>query len=180
VALEAQQAFCIVPADHVDLGELQAAVAILANAGGRCRLCLFGKDVALLQHLDLRGDARSVGFALEVVDTTASFADLMWDRLEAVKFDPGFVARAERNIRTGLALGGMLDLARQVGMCTLGTPTTAAVGDMTTRFAFDYLPLAKRDEPPVRATLSPSVIEGRLQSTSARNFFGSGTDLSSR
>ena len=78
---------------------------------------------------------------LDGVDTDTTYTDLIWDRIEAVRFKTDFVARAAKDLRTTLALESMLSLAREIGLCTLGDDPLPEGARVSGRYDFSYVPV---------------------------------------
>ena len=81
---------------------------------------------------------------IDDVGLNSTWADLIWDRIEAVRFGPSFVAQATRDMRTACALESMLGLAREVGLRTLGSHEAAECASVSGHHDFDYLPVPIR------------------------------------
>jgi len=117
--------------------ELRPAYEAFETAGGTARICLAGQRAALEAVADSNLDHG--GFMLDDLDINTACAELLWDRLDAVRFSARFAIEAQRDIRAGCALDSMLGLAGELGLRTLGprVPSTAATFK---RFVFDYVP----------------------------------------
>lgn len=135
-------AFLLVRVDGIDTAEVGQAVDSFHRAGGKARLCLAGGRAAL-DAIDAAAiDCDRIGLLLDDVDADTRFSELVWNRIEAVRFKPDFVARAARDLRLGCALDAMLGLARDLGLCTLGFDAMPDGAGVTDRADFDYLPTA--------------------------------------
>lgn len=132
-------AFVVVPAAGLDTAAIEQMAGSLHRDGGRARLCL-AADRRTLGALDAAAiDSDRIGLMLDGVDADTPLSELVWDRLEAVRFEARFVARAARELRLGCALDAMLGLARDMGLCTLGVDAVPDGGSVTGRAAFDYV-----------------------------------------
>ena len=153
------------------------------------RLCIGGSHAAL-GRLDVKAiDFDNVGLMLDGADADTPPAQLIWDRIEAIRFAPDFLTRAAHNLRLGCALEAMLGLSKAMGLCTLGTDSLPQGACIAGHVAFDYLPAslavssgARRVQPEARMTQTRAASRGGdpLHPISARIASGSGTDFSSR
>ncbi len=135
-------AFLVVRIDGIQASAVAQAVESFYRGGGNTRLCLAGGR-ATLGVIDAASiDCDRTGLLLDEVDVDTPLSDLVWDRIEAVRFRPDFVAKAARHLRTGCALDAMLSLANDVGLCTFGFDVMPDGTSVTGRATFDYLPLA--------------------------------------
>ena len=178
-------AFLVVRIDRLDIGAVHRAVDDFYAAGGTLRLCLAG-DRASLEIADASAfDSDRVGLVLDEVDTETPLAHLIWNRIEACRFDPTFVARATHDLRLSCALESMLTLARDLGVCTFGASGEPGSASLANRAEFDYLPCAaeapvRQRRPAVRANQLPEYGRAVAQPMRLRKAAGSGTDFSSR
>jgi hypothetical protein len=132
--------FLIVNVSKIDATTVSRAIGAFHAAGGNTRLCLAG-DRETLTQVDAAGfDSDRVGLMLDDVGPNTTCSDLIWDRLEAIRFDPEFVARATRDVRTACALESMLGLAREIGLRTLGTDGSPEGAGVFGRCDFNYQP----------------------------------------
>jgi hypothetical protein len=137
-------AFVVVPVENLDSEAVRLGVEAFHAAGGTARICLAGRHAAL-EAIDLEVvGSDDVGFLLDAVGIDTPLSELIWDRIQAVRFDADFVMRAAKNLRVGCALESMLALARDIGLCTLGADAMPQGGTLTGRTAFDYLPVSGR------------------------------------
>jgi len=114
------------------------------------RLCIAG-GYAALTRLDARAiDFDNVGLMLDDVDAGTPPAQLIWDRIEAVRFAPAFLTQAAYNLRLGYALEAMLGLSKAMGLCTLGTDSLPQGACIAGHVAFDYLPASLPASPVAR------------------------------
>ena len=133
--------FLVVNVESVDIGDLRTAIEAFLVAGGGARVCLAG-DRKTLGRIDAAMfDGDHVGLMLDAVDADTPCADLVWDRIEAVRFRAAFVVGAASNVRLGCALESMLGLARDIGLCTLGANALPGGASLGGRADFDYLPV---------------------------------------
>ena len=115
------------------------------HVGPRLCLAIGRSTIAELDGLAINRDR--IGLMLDDVDAETSMADFICDSIEAVRFCPEFVLRAQRSLRHGLALDAMLRLSRELGLATLG-PASAPNEDWLVPAAqFDYVPSHLREEP---------------------------------
>ena len=133
--------FLVVNIESADVADLHAGIEAFHAAGGSARVCLAG-DRKTLGRLDAAAfDNDHVGLMLDAVDADTPCADLVWDRIEAVRFAAAFVAAAVSNLRLCCALESMLGLARDIGLCTLGANAVPGGASLCGRADFDYLPV---------------------------------------
>lgn len=148
-------AFLVVGVGGVEASAVGQAVESFQRAGGRARLCLAG-DRATLGAIDAAAiDCDRVGLLLDDVDADTPLSELVWSRIEAVRFSADFVARAALDLRLGYALESMLGLARDLGLCTLGIDALPDGASVAGRADFDYLAMAAA-WPPARMRESAS------------------------
>lgn len=132
-------AFVVVPIDTCDRAAIESAVSAYFRSGGRPRLCLAGSHATLQAAGDAAIVSERVGLLLDDITVDTPLSELIWDRLEGVRFEAGFVNRAARNLRLGCTLEAMLALARDLGLCTLGADAMPGGGSLAGRGSFDYL-----------------------------------------
>jgi hypothetical protein len=133
-------AFLIVRVSHLDAEGLRSMVANASAASPGPRLCL-AADRATLKRLDMAMfDGDRVGLLLDEVDADMPLAEIVRDRIEAIRFSADFVARAGRSLRLGCALDAMLGLARNLGLCTLGGVAMPGRVSSVDNDDFDYVP----------------------------------------
>jgi hypothetical protein len=140
--------FLIVRIDEVDHTEIHRAVNAFQRAAGGTRLCLAGNHSTLDRLRGAPFDRDRVGWMLDDIDVTTPLSEIISERIEAIRFRPDFVGRAGRNMRLGFVLDSMLLLARDLGLCALGSNDAPGAGGVTGRREFDYLPV-----PSPRSTL---------------------------
>jgi len=139
-------AFLIVRVDDVDGAEIHQAIDAFQRTACSTRLCLAGTHSTLERLGSNPFDSDRVGWMLDDIDETTPWAEIVSEHIEAIRFCPDFVARAGRNMRLGLVLEAMLLLARDLGLCALGSHDVPGGGGDIGRTEFDYMPL-----PPARA-----------------------------
>lgn len=132
--------FLVVPIDDLPRISVHAAIEAFCQSGCRARLCLAGRRPTLQDILSTSLDDDRVGLMLQEVSELTPPSELIWDRIEAVRFGADFIERATRDMRLGFVLESMLDLARDLGLCTLGSSAVAGGGRVSGRFEFDFLP----------------------------------------
>jgi hypothetical protein len=148
--------FLVVDVASVELSLVRRAVQAYQEAGGTARLCLSGGR-RLLSEVDALGlDNDRVGLMLDRVDADTSWADLAWDRIEAIRFSPEFLDHARRDMRTSCILESMLALSREVGVRTLGWSQAPDDVSVLGRYDFDYFRMANDAEPSSGASDSVS------------------------
>jgi hypothetical protein len=133
-------AFLIVRIDEIDHAEIQKAINAFQRAAGGIRICLAGTYSTLDRLGSVPFDCDRVGWMLDDIDVTTPLSELILERIEAIRFRADFVSRAARNMRLGFVLESMLTLARDLGLCALGSDD-ALGGAVIGRMEFDYLPL---------------------------------------
>jgi len=149
-------AFLIVRVDWFDCTEIHEAVNTLQRTTCDTRLCLAGTRSALEALGSDPLDRDRVGWMLDDIDATTPWSEIASERIEAIRFSPDFVSRAGRNLRLGLVLEAMLLLARDLGLCALGSHEVPGGSGATRRAEFDYMPLpAARSMPPAVARDGP-------------------------
>jgi len=134
-------AFLIVRVDKVDCAEIHQAINTFQRTAGGTRLCLAGTHSTLERLGSNPFDSDRVGWMLDDIDETTPWAEIVSEHIEAIRFCPDFVARAGRNMRLGLVLEAMLLLARDLGLCALGSHDVPGGGGDIGRMEFDYMPL---------------------------------------
>lgn len=135
-------AFLVVRIDGMEASAVAQVVESFHGAGGSTRLCLAG-DRATLGVIDAASfDRDRTGLLLDEVDVDTPLSELVWDRIEAVRFRLDFVAKSASDLRMGYALDAMLSLANDVGLCTFGFDVMPDGACVTGRATFDYLPVA--------------------------------------
>lgn len=135
--------FLVVKLHDEDLPALGRAIESFSATGSSVRLCLAG-DRRLLSKVDASGlDSDHFGLMIDDVSFDTTWADLVWDRIEAVRFRPSFVARAVCDMRAACALESMLGLVREMGLRTLGSHEAADCASVSGHYEFDYLPLPR-------------------------------------
>jgi len=133
--------FLVVKIRESDVSALSLAVESFHSTGSKVRLCFAG-DSRVLSQVDSLGLASEVvGLMADDVGAETSCSELIWDRIEAVRFEPSFVDRATRDMRISCALESMLGLARDLGLRTFGHFGTEECASVSDRYDFDYLPV---------------------------------------
>jgi hypothetical protein len=118
--------------------EIALAISKASEAYGNARACL-AFDAAALNALDIRFlREKNIGLVLDRVDETTPLGAVSAEPVEAVRFEPGFVARAMTDGRMACVLDAMLRLAHDLGIATLGTGAPQASRTVN-RFEFDYV-----------------------------------------
>ncbi len=153
--------FLVVNVESADVADLHTGIEAFIAAGGVARVCLAGDRKTLGRLGNAVFDNDHVGLMLDAVDADTPCADLVWDRIEAVRFSAAFVAAAVSNLRFCCALESMLGLARDIGLCTLGANAVPGGASLGGRADFDYLPVEESllgsghelRRPPNRASL---------------------------
>lgn len=162
VARQAEDArFIVVPVRGIEITSLSRGIHAFRTAGGKARLCLAGGRATLVPVDKAGFDPDHVGLMLDDVDVDTACADLIWDRVEAVRFGATFVSRASKDLRVGCALESLLGLARNIGLRTLGFASTGDGATVFGRCDFDYLPAR------VTSAVSPFAPSGRRARASA-------------
>jgi hypothetical protein len=117
--------------------DVAKAISKASAAYGNARACmafdagaLFAIDVAFLRE-------KNIGIVLDSVDERTPLVAISTEAVEAIRFDPAFVARAAGDGRLACVLDAMLGLAQDLGIATLGTTAYGASG--ARRFEFDYV-----------------------------------------
>ena len=135
--------FVIATIHDRDLPNLGQAVDSFYSTGRSARLCLAGSR-AMLAKVDTLGlDNDHVGLMLDDADIETPWADLIWDRIEAVRFASSLVVHAARDMRTACAMESMLGLAREIGLRTLGSCEVTDSASVSGHYDFDFLPVAE-------------------------------------
>lgn len=151
-------AFLIVRVDQIERAEIHQGINAFQRAAGGVRLCLSGTRSTLESLGSDPFDRDRVGWMLDEIDVTTPWSEIVSDRIEAIRFSSDFVTRARRNMRLGFVLEAMLLLARDLGLCALGSPDVPGGGATTGRMEFDYIPL-----PFPRSTLPAVARHGTLR-----------------
>jgi hypothetical protein len=146
-------AFLIVRVDEVDCAEIHQAINTFQRTACGARLCLAGTRSTLERLGSNPFDSDRVGWMLDDIDVTTPWSEIVSEHIEAIRFCSDFLARAGRNMRLGLVLEAMLLLARDLGLCALGSHDVPGGGGGIGRVEFDYMPL-----PPARSM--PAVARG--------------------
>jgi hypothetical protein len=134
--------FLIVSIDHlprIDGDVIGQAIEAWRNTGSRARLCLAGGHDRLRRIECTRSAYSDVGLLLDGVDAETPPAHLIWDRIEAARFQLDFIAAATRGFRLGCALEAMLGMAKSLGLCTLGEHSVPGGRIMQRSGGFDYV-----------------------------------------
>lgn len=139
----------------IDSDAIGQAVEAWRRTGSGARLCLAGTRDALRRIVDSQVDYNDVGLLLDGVDAGTPPAHLLWDRIEAVRFQHEFIAAANRGFKLGCALEAMLGMAKSLGLCTLGERLVPAARTQERSGDFDYVPSSTFD----------AVARGRVTST---------------
>ncbi len=134
-------AFLIVRVDEVDSAEVNKAINAFQRSAGGTRLCLAGIQSTLDRLSGAPFDRDRVGWMLDNIDVTTPLSEIISERIEAIRFRADFTSRAGRNMRLGFVLESMLMLARDLGLCSLGSDDAFGGADVTGRMEFDYSPL---------------------------------------
>ncbi len=118
--------------------DVALAVSRASAAYGNARPCmaleagaLLAIDIGLLRQ-------RNISVVLDQVDEQTPLSAVSAESVEAIRFAPGFVARAMTDGRLACVLDAMLGLARDLGIATLGSGAGDAMREMQ-RFDFDYV-----------------------------------------
>jgi hypothetical protein len=131
----------VVKIRETDVSALSLAVESFHSTGSKVRLCFAGGSRVLSQAASVGLDSEIVGLMADDVDAETSCSELIWDRIEAARFEPSFVVRATRDMRISCALESMLGLARDLGLRTFGHFGPAECASVSDRYDFDYLPV---------------------------------------
>jgi hypothetical protein len=117
--------------------DIATAVLNASAAYGNARACvaldagaLFAMDLGFLREND-------ISVVLDNVDEKTPLSAVTVERVDAVRFEPSFVARARTDGRLACVLQAMLGLAHDLGIATLGT--ASGRGKRTDKFEFDYV-----------------------------------------
>lgn len=97
-----------------------ALVAAYRQRGLKAKLCIALNRAAMKVLRPMEISDESVGLLLDEVDAESPLADLLANRLEAVRFRARFVAAAAAELRLGFTLEAMLGLAKDLGLRTFG------------------------------------------------------------
>ena len=114
-------AFLIVRVDEVDCAQIHQAIDAFQRTASGTRLCLAGTHSTLTRLGSDPFDSDRVGWMLDDIDVTTPWSEIVSNRIEAIRFCSDFVGRAGRNLRLRLVLEAMLLLARDLGLCSLGS-----------------------------------------------------------
>ena len=139
--LQPSIAFVFLRVDHdagLDLHRIGATIKTLKRLG-TARLCLAGRRGVLKAITDSDLDSDRIGLMLDDVDVETPLSELVWDRIEAVRFKPEFVVQASSDLRKGCVLKSMLSLCGDIGLCTLGLDASSARASPVQRTEFDYV-----------------------------------------
>jgi hypothetical protein len=118
--------------------DVAVAVARASAAYGNARPCMAMQAGALLD-LDMALLRQSnISVVLDEVDERTPLSAVSAESVEAVRFAPGFVARAMSDGRLACVLDAMLGLAHDLGIATLGSGAGEATPGVQ-RFGFDYV-----------------------------------------
>lgn len=118
--------------------DLALAISRASAAYSNARACLAVPADALAE-LDvpfLR--ERNIGVILDGVNETTPLSAVSSEVVEAIRFEPSFVARATKSGRLACVLDAMLSLAHDLGIATLGT-ARGPRSPSAKRFDFDYV-----------------------------------------
>ena len=143
-------AFLIVRVDEVDCAQIHQAIDAFQRTASGTRLCLAGTHSTLTRLGSDPFDSDRVGWMLDDIDVTTPWSEIVSNRIEAIRFCSDFVGRAGRNLRLRLVLEAMLLLARDLGLCSLGSDDVPSDG-LRGRAQFDYMPLPRARSMPVAA-----------------------------
>jgi hypothetical protein len=133
--------FLIVKVRDADIPHLSLAVESFHAKCSSARLCFAGNSRVLSRVDGLALDSDLVGLMIDDVSVETSWSELIWDRLEAARFESSFVACAIRDMRTSCALESMLGLAREVGLRTFGNYGSEQSASVSDQYDFDYFPV---------------------------------------
>ncbi len=127
--------FLIVPVADVTTVRLDDAIKeLLANRAG-VHIVLSGSRSSLDEVAATVSLGDRIGLMLDGMDESTPLTNLLWDRLECVRFSAEFVYRASQDLRVGFVLESMLTLSKDLGLCSLGSAADAHSRD---HFEFDY------------------------------------------
>ncbi|MEO7335174.1 MAG: hypothetical protein ABIV63_01215 [Caldimonas sp.] len=130
---------------YLDGDAIGRAMQALSRTGSRARLCLAGNRDVLKRIDEARYDHDKVGLMLDGVDAQTPSSQLIWDRIEAVRFHSDFIAAATHSFRLGCALEAMLRLSKSLGLCTLGEKGVPSGDAFEECGNFDYVQMPSRD-----------------------------------
>ncbi|MEO7057942.1 MAG: hypothetical protein ABI143_14150 [Caldimonas sp.] len=148
----------------LDGGAITKSLRVLRSSGSRARLCLVGRRDALQRIDEDRYDHDQVGLMLDGVDAETPAAQLIWDRIEAVRFHHDFIAAATHSFRLGCALESMLRLAKNMGLCTLGHHGISSGDTFEDREDFDYVQMPSRNDSARARNRAGQVVESLVRS----------------
>ncbi len=115
------------------------AIAMASAAWHSSKVCLV-VDRAQLDSVDIaRLHAGNVSVMLDDVDGSTRIADLVDERIDAIRFTADFVRQAAASLRLACLLEAMLRLAGDVGLTSFGPSRYADGRRLPTEFAFDYI-----------------------------------------
>jgi len=154
-------AFVVVRVGAGDVAALRRAIFAAGKAGLGPRLCLAidAKQLATIAASAI--DTGRVGLMLDDVDADTPLSLIASEAIEALRFRADFVARASRQLRLGCVLEAMLQLSRDLGLCTLGPLVADGEESLPAGPRFDYVPATeavvrgravRRDDAAERAT----------------------------
>lgn len=118
--------------------DVAVAISRASAAYGNARPCI-AFDAAALLAVDLALLRQSnISVVLDQVDEKTPLSAVSAESVEAVRFAPGFVARARADGRLACVLDAMLGLAHDLGIATLGS-SAGSGSPRLQRFDFDYV-----------------------------------------
>lgn len=141
-----QASFLVVSVNGLTPAAIDSFVASSGVSSSTPRLCLAlsGDQLGTIDGVTF--DPEHVGWMLDNVDAATPLAQLIDDRIEAIRFSSDFVSAAARQMRLGCALESMLSLAHELGLCTLGFDVVPSGATVTGRQEFDYIATAPAGE----------------------------------
>jgi hypothetical protein len=148
--------FLLLPLAQTDQYGVERAIESALGASETLRICLT-IDEKTLERVDsrqLNGDR--VGLVLDRLSLTTSTGAIVHDVLEAVRFDPSFIADSLCSVRIDAALRAMLSLARSLGLATLGSAAAGQRSAKIFEYPFDYVSELESAKP---ATLIPTPVQ---------------------
>lgn len=131
--------FFLLPLAPTDPCGVDQAIEAAQSVSSVTRICLSidEKTLARLDSRQLTGD--QVGLVLDRLSLNTSTAAVVHDAIEAVRFDPSFVADSLRSIRIDAALRAMLSLASSLGLATFGSARRCRRSAEILEYPFDYV-----------------------------------------
>ncbi len=123
---------------ELNLLGISAAIDTMKRRGS-VRLCVAGQRRTLAAIADFNLNCEQIGLMLDDVYLETPLSELLWDRIEAVRFSPEFVTGACKDLRQACALEAMLSLCSEIGMCTLGIDGFSTRMRQQDRFGFDFV-----------------------------------------